>query len=246
MKVDRSRVATGVAYGLDICFSLAMAVTRAIALAGALVAVLAGCANTASVEESRAEWLVDERDTAAWFCETAENGGWDCVQDPDRVANPRPVRLPKPLFALPSTPEPGPIPPSPPPANAQPSADTPVRTESADPTIPLYQQLSYQPDRPTDLADLPDTYYAIQLIALSSQADLEQFIVDNDLPLLSGAAVENNGERFYALLAGIYTDLETAERAARSLPEELNAHDPWIRSMESLQAAMARAEQLPE
>ena len=86
----------------------------------------------------------------------------------------------------------------------------------------------------------------IQLIALSTREDLEQYIVDNDLPVMTGAVVEKDGERFYALLAGIYTDRETAERAAGSLPEALGAHGPWVRSMESLQAAMARAEELPE
>ena len=86
----------------------------------------------------------------------------------------------------------------------------------------------------------------IQLIALSTREDLEQYIADNDLPVMSGAVVEKDGELFYALLAGIYADRETAERATRSLPEELSAHGPWVRSMESLQAAMARAEQLLE
>ena len=106
--------------------------------------------------------------------------------------------------------------------------------------------MAYQPDRPTDLAGLPGTYYAIQLIALSSQEDLGSFIADNNLPAMPGAVVEKDGARFYALLAGIYTDRETAERAVRSLPEALIAHTPWVRSLESLQAAMKRAEQLPE
>ena len=203
-----------------------------------LVAALAGCANTTSTEDSRAEWLIDERaGDDDWFCEPAEDGGWDCVQDPERVANPRPARLPKPLFANPvlSGPEPGP------------TAELPVEPPPGDlPALPLYQQLSFQPERPTALADLPGTFYVIQLIALSTRQDLEQFIADNDLPVMSGAVVEKDGERFYALLAGIYTDRETAERAARSLPKELGTHGPWVRSMESLQAAMTRAEQLPE
>ena len=113
------------------------------------------------------------------------------------------------------------------------------------PPIPLYQQLSYQPDQPTALADLPGSFYAIQVIALSSREDLEQFIVDNDLPVMSGAVVEKDGALFYALLAGIYTDRETAERATLSLPEAISAQRPWIRSLESLQAAMARAQHHP-
>ena len=203
-----------------------------------LVAALAGCANTTSPADSRAEWLIDERaGDDDWFCEPAEDGGWDCVQDPERVANPRPARLPKPLFANPvlSGPSPGS------------TLELPVEPPPRDlPALPLYQQLSFQPERPTALADLPGTFYVIQLIALSTRQDLEQYIADNDLPVMSGAVVERDGERFYALLAGIYTDRETAERAARSLPEELGAPGPWVRSMESLQAAMRRAEQLPE
>ena len=217
---------------------LGMPARRLVAFVVPLVAGLAGCANTTSTVDSRAEWLVDDRaEGIDWFCEPAEDGGWDCVRDPARLANPRPVRLPKPLFANPaaSPPEPGP------------KLAPPVEAPPLDPSaLPLYQQLSFQPDRPTALADLPGTFYVIQLIALSTREDLEQYIADNDLPVMTGAVVEKGGERFYALMAGIYTDRETAERAARSLPEELGAHGPWVRSMESLQAAMARAEQLPE
>lgn len=238
-----------IAYRLDICFSLAMLVMRAVAFVAPLVVVLAGCATRTPSDDSSAEWLVDERAAEDdWFCEPAEDGGWDCVQDPERVANPRPVRLPKPLFAEPRAvapelrqtfgAEPG--------ARSDRPAAAPFRPPPEDPELPLYQQLSFQPDRSTALTDLPGSYYAIQLIALSSLEDLEQFIADNDLPVMSGTVVEKDGERFYALLAGIYTDRETAERAARSLPEKLSAHQPWIRSMESLQSAMARAKQLAE
>ena len=213
-------------------------VARTVVASLPLVVVLAGCANTTSTPDSPAEWLVDERaGDDDWFCEPAEDGGWDCVQDPERVANPRPVRLPKPLFTDPSPSSPEPV---------QTLALPPEVPPQASSVLPLYQQLSFQPEGPTALTDLPATFYAIQLIALSSREDLEQFIADNNLPVMSGAMVERDGERFYALLAGIYTDRETAERAARSLPDELRAHGPWVRSMESLQAAIERAEQLPE
>ena len=214
-----------------------MAARRIVVLAPLAVA-LAGCASTTPTGDSRAEWLVDERARDNdWFCEPAEDGGWDCVQDPERVANPRPVRLPKPLFTDPgpSVPEPG----------QTLSLPTEVPPQDS-PALPLYQQISFQPEGPTALTDLPGTFYAIQLIALSTREDLEQFIADNNLPVMSGAVVEKDGERFYALLAGIYTDRETAERAVRSLPDELSAHGPWVRSMESLQAAIRRAEQLTD
>ncbi|MDE0192681.1 MAG: SPOR domain-containing protein [Gammaproteobacteria bacterium] len=214
-----------------------MPARRVVAFVAPLVVVLAGCANTTSTTDSRAEWLIDERARDVdWFCEPAEDGGWDCVQDPERVANPRPIRLPTPLFI-----DPGPSPSRPGPTLG-PRLQAPPRDSSA---LPLYQQLAFQPQRPTALSDLPATFYVIQVIALSTPEDLDRYIADNDLPAMSGAVVEKDGERFYALLAGIYTDRETAERATRSLPEALSAHGPWVRSMESLQAAMARAEQLP-
>ena len=74
-----------VAYGFHICFSLAMAARRIVVLAPLAVA-LAGCASTTPTGDSRAEWLVDERALDDdWFCEPAEDGGWDCVQDSARV-----------------------------------------------------------------------------------------------------------------------------------------------------------------
>ena len=225
---------------------------RAIAFVVPLVVVASGCARSAPTDDSAAVWLVDERRSQDdWFCESAEDGGWDCVQDPERVANPRPQRLPEPLFAQPggaeqettgpALPDPSPPQPSPPQPSQPPDGRGPDLPE--DPALPLYQRLSYQPDRPTALTDLPGSFYAIQVIAFASKEDLEQFIIDNDLPVMSGAVVEKDGELFYALLAGIYADRETAERAVRSLPESMRSHGPWIRTLESLQAAMVRAEQ---
>ncbi|MYF28358.1 MAG: hypothetical protein F4169_05760 [Gammaproteobacteria bacterium] len=235
----------GVAYGTDICFSLRMAVLRAVACAAPLVVVLSGCASSTPTDDSPAMWLINERSAEDdWFCEGAEDGGWDCVQDPQRVANPGTLRLPKPLFALPDTTAQGQDRPYSLGAAPQQPADG-AQAEPEDSSAPLYQRLSYRPDRPTPLKDLPGSFYAIQVIALSSKEDLEQFTVDNDLPPMTGAVVETDGKRFYVLFAGIYPDRDTAERAARSLPAEISAHGTWVRSVESLQAAMARAEQIP-
>ena len=212
-----------------------MVTTRAVHLLACL-GLLAGCATSSPKEDDASVWLVgDSGQQDDWFCEPAENGGWDCVQDPERVANPIPVRLPRPLFRSSSAPA------SP---SYPPTGQLLAPGDSA--AIPLYQRLAYQPEVPTALSELPGSFYAIQLIALSAREDLEQFIIDNDLPLMSGAIVEKDGKRFFALLAGIYEDRETAERAVQSLPEQLSAYGPWLRSLESLHAAMARAEGLPE
>lgn len=225
-----------------------MAVPKAAAFAAPLVAVLAGCAGTPPTEDSRAVWRVDERaNRDDWFCEPAGpagNGGWDCVRDPERIANPRPARLPTPLFPVAGTTKQTRHPSNAVGALAGQPGRAPDQVTPDDPAIPLYQQLSHRPNQSTDLTDLPGSYYVIQLIALSPREDLEQYIVDNSLPVMSHAVVAKDGERFHALLAGIYRDRETAERAVRHLPEEFIAQGPWVRSMESLQAAMARAEEL--
>ena len=82
----------------------------------------------------------------------------------------------------------------------------------------------------------------IQLVALRSEADLEAFVIDHGLPPMSGALVEKNGERWFVLLAGVYEDLDTAQRALASLPENLKAMNPWLRPIASLREAMLRAE----
>ena len=221
---------------------------RSLACAAAIVGVLSGCAGT-TVDDASASRIDAERSVEDdWFCEPGEDGGWDCVQDPSRVANPRPLRLPKPLFAQPGGAAQAPFGSQAPRTALRQSATPEAPTPGApwDSSTPLYQRLSYQPDRRTALTDLPGNFYAIQLVALSSREDLDEYIIDNNLPTLPGAVVENDGKRFYTLLAGIYTDRETAERAALSLPPSVRAQGPWIRSMESLQAAIARAEQLAE
>ena len=92
------------------------------------------------------------------------------------------------------------------------------------------------------MAGLPESFYVIQLVALRSKADLEAFVDDHGLPPMSGALVEKNGERWFVLLAGVYEDLDTAQRALASLPENLKAMNPWLRPIASLREAMLRAE----
>jgi len=176
----------------------------------------------------------------------AEDGGWFCVQDPDLIANPRPRRLPTPFMALPPARPAEGIRDSGldarPPAPVDAAPALPVETPPPPDSRPLYQQLAYQPEEAVSLVDLPGTYYAIQLVALESQEDLAAFVVDRGLPPMSGARVENGGRIFYVLLAGVYADRETGQRAMDSLPESLRAMDPWLRPMSSLREGIIRAE----
>ena len=175
-----------------------------------------------------------------WFCEMSKDGGWHCVQDPKQIANPQPSRFPQPVTAKRGQPERGlpdvaPVPPRPLPSSPAPEQ----------PPLPLYQRLAYQPEDSVALVNLPETFYAIQLVALRSQTDLEAFVIDHGLPPMSGAQVEKDGGLWFVLLAGVYEDLDTAQRALASLPDNLKAMNPWLRPMASLREAMLRAETLP-
>ena len=172
-----------------------------------------------------------------WFCEMSKEGGWHCVQDPSQIANPQPTRVPQPLAQPPIAERRSP--------SAVPNPVPPVPSEPVREPRPalLYQQLAYLPEESVALVDLPESFYVIQLVALRSEADLEAFAIDHGLPRLSGALVEKNGDLWFVLFAGVYEDLDTAQRAMASLPENLKAMNPWLRPMASLREAMLRAEE---
>lgn len=209
-----------------------------------------------------------ERAEALWFCQTDEAGaGWDCERDAELAARPRPTRLPTPAApqaptppppagpelvelvpletsAVPSVEQIAPAQPDPVKAPASPSAtpqpQPPSQPDAAvDETLPLYQRLAYVPDRPVLLTDLPGEFYAVQLVAMSTKEDLETWASQHDLQGFSAALVENDdGERYFVLLLGVYRDRQTAERAAAALPDSIKDVKPWVRPMAHLQAAM--------
>ena len=110
--------------------------------------------------------------------------------------------------------------------------------------MPLYRRLAYRLDRARPLTELPARFYALQLIAMSSQEELDQFVAERRLQGMTSTRVERNGQLFYVLLAGIYEDGETAERAAISLEAELAGFEPWLRPLRTLQEAVRRADRL--
>ena len=110
--------------------------------------------------------------------------------------------------------------------------------------IPIYQQLAYQPDEAVQLIDLPADFYAVQILAMSSRQALEAYADEHDLPSMAAARVARNGELYYVLLLGVYRDKSTADEAAAHLPERIMLQNPWVRSMQSLQEAIANADRL--
>jgi septal ring-binding cell division protein DamX len=77
------------------------------------------------------------------------------------------------------------------------------------------------------------------MIALGSKAELQAFINAQELDELSGATVRVKGKIFYVALLGVYPSRLAAEQAAVARPASLQRYEPYIRSMASLQTAMA-------
>ncbi|MFK7915641.1 MAG: SPOR domain-containing protein [Pseudomonadales bacterium] len=224
----------------------------------ATATLLAGCSGNRQAQTAPTLTAADNAG-GPWFCQPASvTGEWECDNDPARVANPVPDRKPQneaPDLMPPPLPDqvlaPGSSAQQPAVAGTAaptaPAAAAPlVIAPASAPTsaeIPEYQRLAYQPDGPTSLLELPPNYYAVQLTAISTAADLERFFQDNGLTGLTAAQIERDGELLYVLLLGIYENFALAERAATDLPAPLDQFEPWIRRLGTLQAAMQRAEQ---
>lgn len=105
----------------------------------------------------------------------------------------------------------------------------------------MYRQLAHSGDAQADLLSLPANFYALQLLAMSSQEALDSFAAEQGLRQTISTRVARDGTVFYVLLAGIYADQDAAERALASLPPAVQALPPWIRPLGLLQRAMRQA-----
>ena len=127
---------------------------------------------------------------------------------------------------------------------AEPNPRAEPSASAGETDLPAYRRLAYRPGREVAFTDLPDEFYAVQLLALASPEAVERFVADTKVPDLAAARVERDGRLFYVLLLGIYRDRPDAARAAEHLPAELGDLTPWIRPLYTLKQAMLRADQL--
>ncbi len=195
--------------------------------------VVAGCAGSGPRPPATPVRNVGNGD---WFCQMSPSGsGWECVQDPDLAEDPRPARLPAaPPPGDGSAPPPQPAPPEEPEEPEAPPA----------PAEPGPQSASHPPNPPRSLANLPEDFYTVQLMAMSSAEALEAYVNEHGLQGMSAARVERDGRLYYVLLLGIYETAEQARDAAAELPPSLAGTSPWVRTVGSLQAAVVRGDVL--
>ena len=108
--------------------------------------------------------------------------------------------------------------------------------------LPLYRQLAHGGDALPDLLALPAHFFVLQLIAMPSQELLDNFAIEQGLRNTVSTRIARDGEILYVLLAGVYEDQNTAERALVSLPPEVRTLQPWIRPLGLLQRAMRQVD----
>ncbi len=211
-----------------------------------LLAALSGCSSSATStpgDSGAASSAVRE----PWFCQTgADAEQWECVQSEALAANPQPTRKPpqpEPPAPPPRVaPEPVAAAPAEPPPAVVPAEPEPPRPTEAD--RPKHVRLSYKPDKPVSILDLPGDFWAVQLVALSSPEALEEYVARHKMRGMSAARVWNGEQLFYILLLGIYETRAIAEEAVTDLPPPFDRHAPWIRPLGSLQRAMVAADEV--
>jgi len=223
-----------------------------------VIATLLGCGRGGASKHG----AIPAQPEGDWFCEMAENADdWECVQDPELARSPKPNRLPsqKPapvlaaplaltddaLIAEPETAAALLAAPPPPPEQPEPTtaSATPEVADATSPAeVPAHIRLAYQPLEPTPILDMPASFYAVQLIAMTSRERLEAYIEDNHLEGMSAARIERGGELYYVLILGIYETRELAELASHDLPPPLDSTEAWIRELGDLQQAMLRGD----
>ena len=176
-----------------------------------------------------------------WQCRPAPDGGWACTRESGAAeagVNETPAAAVPPAAAS---------------APAPPAPREAPRAELGEelPAAPLSPAPAAQrtpapaaPAEPSLLADVPTTHYAVQLIALQSEAALDGFVAERQLGAMTRVRVESGGRLHFALLAGVYPSRGQADQAVAALAPALRALKPWVRTVGSLQAAIARADAL--
>ncbi len=222
-----------------------------------LIMCFVGACSSSSTSTTTYDSSGNDTAGGGWFCEMDENGeDWNCVRDESLVRNPQPTRLPSPAprrvdtpiaAADPdevSIPERAPAQQPEPPSSTRPAPEPAPQTTQTSPApdVPKHVRLSYQPRQPVALLDLPQDFWVVQLVSVSSKETLEKYAIDHKLRGMSAARIWSKGQFFYVLILGIYETYDNASEASKDLPPPFDEFPPWIRSVGSLQKAMLEAD----
>ncbi len=84
--------------------------------------------------------------------------------------------------------------------------------------------------------EFPEGYYTVQLMAMSDQSAMDEYLRETGINGLSTVEVFSGGKSRVALLLGFFDSKAAAEEAARYVPQALAEVTPWVRSVASIKA----------
>jgi DamX protein len=86
--------------------------------------------------------------------------------------------------------------------------------------------------------------YTLQLLGARQVESVRQFL--QKYAGLGGKAIyfhtRHDGQDWYTVVYGVYSDKAAARRAIERLPAELKSSSPWVRSFASIHAELDRAQ----
>jgi len=81
--------------------------------------------------------------------------------------------------------------------------------------------------------------FTVQMSASTDRASVESFLIRNDLPAPNSIfSFNRNGATWFALVHGLYDDIDSARTALRQMPETALRNQPWIRRIGQVQTAL--------
>jgi septal ring-binding cell division protein DamX len=193
---------------------------------------------------ARQAGYIDAAKNKTWYCyPDATAKDWDCQQQPEtnrssrtrvtQAETPRSVHSRSMQSMIPPVAEiPVSAPTPPPPMPDMESSSRPKSAESS-----LQEDAGY-------LLKQPGDSFAVQLIALESLDQVLDYVkqLNSDTPRV--ARILTNDKLWYVAVLGIYPDKILANQAIKQWSQTSGVSEiPWVRQVDSLQAAMREAEE---
>lgn len=87
----------------------------------------------------------------------------------------------------------------------------------------------------------PPTQFTVQMIASSKRSEVERFIIKHKLDGPNSIFAFNRGtETWYALIHGLYAEIDDAKNAVKSLPKAVRSQHPWIRQIKRIHESLKK------
>ena len=130
---------------------------------------------------------------------------------------------------------------------------TRVQPPEAEPPAPIRQELALQDEISSDpvtakaevpdiLAGHPESSFAVQLIALQTRGEVNDFAANHNIETPLYVNIESQGNTWYVMLLGVYSSKSEADTAADAWQAQHNpASKPWVRPLGPLRQAALRA-----